>query len=95
MEPNATKLVTLTAAVASTGNLSLQVEIEGDFDGLDTPLGNVTFLDVPQNKTTASINGEEVGKVSHNATSNSVLVSGLDQALNGKAWGTGFTLTVQ
>lgn len=95
IEQNTTKLVSLSAEMPQDASITLRVNIEGDYEGLDTPLGNVTILGVTQNLTTASINGEQAGRVSFNSSSNSLLVSGLDEALNGAAWARSFNLTIQ
>ena len=94
LEPNATKLISFAAQIAQGGNVTLHVSADGEYDGLDTALGNVTVLGVSQNYTTATVNGEEVGQVSFNETSGIVLVAGLDEVMGGAAWGTAWNITI-
>lgn len=88
--PNATKLVTMSAAMGS-----LNVSVSGTYTGLDLPLANITILGVqtapPSN--VVRINGQVVGNSTYDATSKSLKIGGLQSVLGGKVWSGNWTLS--
>ena len=91
IKPNATKVVSLSAR-----GLQLNVTVMGQYEGLDTVLGNVMFLGVRQKPKSlqAMLNGMSVGNATYNGTSESVFVGGMDGMLAQKAWSGDWTLSV-
>lgn len=90
VQPNATKLVHLSAAQGS-----LNVTVSGSYTGLDLPLANITILGVTQAppSNVVRINGAVVANSTYNATSKSLFIGGLENALGGKVWGGNWTLS--
>ena len=91
IKPNATKVVSLSAK-----GLQLNATIQGNYPGLDTALGNVTFLGVKSrpNNLQAMLNGMAVGNATYNETSGSVFVTGMNGMLAVKAWSGNWMLSV-
>lgn len=88
--PNATKLVTMSAAMGS-----LNVSVSGSYTGLDLPLANITILGVQQapSSNAVKINGKNVTSSTYDATSKTLFIGGLQNALGGKVWGGNWTLS--
>lgn len=89
LNPNATKLVIMTAAMRY-----LNVTVSGNYTGLDLPLANITILGVtsaPQS-TAVRINGRNVANSTYDADAKALRITGLGDALGGKAWGGSWTL---
>lgn len=88
--PNATKLVTMSARMGS-----VNVTVSGSYTGLDLPLANITILGVPRAppSNVVSINGQQVANSTYDSVGQRLLITGLGQALGGKAWGQSWSLT--
>jgi alpha-glucosidase len=94
LEQNATKLVRFAAQSTQESRVTLQVVVEGDYDGLDTPLQEITVLGLQRPFSTLTINDQQAGQVSWNKTSGSVMVTDLTGSLGGKAWGRSFNVSI-
>ena len=91
IKPNATKVVSMSAS-----GLQLNVTVQGMYEGLDTMLGNVTFLGVKSKPKGlgAMLNGMSVGNATYDEVSGSVVVGGMNGALAEKAWSGNWMLSV-
>ncbi|EXJ87313.1 alpha-glucosidase [Capronia epimyces CBS 606.96] len=90
LAPNATKLVTFSAAMGS-----LNVTVSGNYTGQDLPLANLTILGVPQPPPSniVRINGQTVANSTYNTASKTLFISGLEHVLGGKVWSANWTLS--
>ncbi|KAK5937080.1 hypothetical protein PMZ80_010620 [Knufia obscura] len=105
IEPESTKLVTMSAQTAASKNaerkrvthLRIDVFVDGDFTDLDLPLGNVTILGVaaPPDGTQVKIDDWNVTScVEYCAERRMLVISDLKEALNGTAWKKSWSLTL-
>ncbi len=94
VNPNATKTVGMDATFYQ-GRGTVNVYVSGSYEGLDTPLANVTILGFPQppRDGLVSINNQQVARSVWNATSQSLFVGELQGALEGKAWSDSWAIT--
>lgn len=105
VEPDSTKTVTLGAQVGisqnskgkKVSNLRIDVFVEGDYDGLDLPLANVTVMGVghaPGSKH-VTVDGEKVKcEIEYCAERQRLVISGMQKVLDGKVWGKNWSLTL-
>jgi alpha-glucosidase len=93
--PNVTKMVKLAASLMN-GRISLNVTVEGEYVGLDTPLANVTVLGVREQLRDGqvSVDGRQIGKSKWDEGSGSLVVGDLKGVLGGKAWGRGWEMVI-
>ena len=91
VKPNATKVVQLSAQ-----GLQLNASVVGSYQGLDTALGNVTFLGVKSRPPSLEVrlNGKAVADAIYNEMSGTVFVDGGRGTLAQKAWSGNWTLAV-
>ncbi|KIX07926.1 uncharacterized protein Z518_02580 [Rhinocladiella mackenziei CBS 650.93] len=90
LTPNATKIVTMTAAMGS-----LNVTVSGNYTGLDLPLANITILGV-QTKPASSavrINGLTVANSIYDSDTKTLFIGPLQNVLGGKIWSGNWTLS--
>ncbi|KAJ9652066.1 hypothetical protein H2198_008690 [Neophaeococcomyces mojaviensis] len=98
--PNATKIVTMEAQLgidSGVSRLRIDVDVDGEFTGLDLPLGNVTVLGVPEAPANMSVwvDGEEVDAfIEYCPVGKKLVVSGLQHVLNGRVWAKKWSLTM-
>jgi len=98
--PNATKIVTMEAQLgveSETSRLRIDVQVEGEFSGLDLPLANVTILGVPEAPVnmSVSIDGVKVDAcLEYCPDTRKLVISDLQHALGGKVWARNWSLTM-
>lgn len=105
LEPRSSKLVRINAiskVVEIDGKnvtrLRIEVHVEGDYAGLDTPLANITVLGIvapPANKF--RFNDEVIkgsAKMDYCADIQRLVISGLQNELDGRAWADVWSLEV-
>jgi alpha-glucosidase len=91
LKPNATKMVNFRAKA-----LQLNATVTGSYEGLNTQLGNVTFLGVMSQPASlkVTLNGMGVGQAVYNSTAKTVFVGGVNGMLAENAWAGNWTLSV-
>ena len=86
-----------STTAGASGSFTLGVTVAGEYQGLDTPLGNITVLGwegAAKQNLSVSINSKSAGQATYNQTSGGLLIEGLDQAFEGCAWASSFSLSV-
>lgn len=104
-EPDSTKTVTFSAQVGAKQNsvgkdassVRIDVFVEGEYSGLDLPLANLTVLGVPRAPASSDvrINDKVVDAVvEYDRESQRLVISNLQEALDGKVWAKKWSLTI-
>ena len=94
ISPNATKSIDFSSFTYE-GRATINVGIVGSYEGLDTPLANVTILGVtkaPENGT-VTINGKQVGMSVYDEKTQSLFAGDLQEVMGGNAWGDSWSIT--
>lgn len=104
LTPATTKLVTLAAQAAvsvidgrNATKLRIDAFVDGDFDGLDLPLANITVLGIKappaiQGLQINNVNIDRAGSVRYCAERQILVISDLQDVLEGKAWAKNWSL---